>query len=344
MSHPRASLVAEAATRLCGRVVRTPLLEADTLNRLVSDTLKIPRLRVFVKAENLQHTGAFKYRGATNKLLQLSEAAKKKGVVAFSSGNFAQALALASREVGVNCTIVSPHDAPPLKLARTKRYGARVVTTVPENGQNREVCAAAMAERIAADTGATLLHPFDDWDVIYGQGTLGLEVFEQANCEINSLVIPTGGGGMLAGCVLAAELRSPRTRVYAVEPEWYNDHCNSFRSPNRERMTVGGHQNGLEEQPKTVCDALQANSPGKLTWSVNKNSIAGALEESDKNAVDAMKIAFTELKIVLEPSAALGLAALLNGKVDGLTEGSAVAVVACGGNVSLENFIQYLSS
>jgi threonine dehydratase len=269
--HPRPQLVAEAAARLAGRVVHTPLLEASTLNRLVGDRLKLKHLRVFVKAENLQHTGAFKFRGATNKLLQLDAAQRDRGVVAFSSGNFAQALALASHNIGVRCTIVSPHDAPPLKLARTRAYGATVVTTTPAAGENREVCAAARAEQIARDTGATLLHPFDDWDVIYGQGSLALEIYEQAGCALDALVVPCGGGGMLAGCSLATKLVSPMTRVFAVEPEGYNDHCLSFSSVDKARTPLPGPAEGAAAQPKTICDALQANAPGRLTWEVNQN-------------------------------------------------------------------------
>ncbi|CAM9331661.1 unnamed protein product, partial [Ectocarpus fasciculatus] len=330
--------VTAAAARIAPFVARTPLLEAATLNELVSRALGLRALRVFVKAENLQHTGAFKFRGATNKLLLLSPEQKDRGVVAFSSGNFAQALALASHNLGVRCTIVSPHDAPQLKLQRTRSYGATVVTTIPAPGENREVCAAARARAIADETGATLLHPFDDWDVIHGQGSIALEIFEQAGCRLNSLVVPCGGGGMLAGCSLATSLVSPQTRLFAVEPEAYNDHCLSFNSSDRCRMSLPSGS-----QLKSICDALQANAPGELTWSVNKTSLSGACSMSDSEAVAAMKIAFTELKLVLEPSAALGLAALMNGKVGGLADGDAVAVVASGGNISIEEYVKLMS-
>lgn len=340
--HPDPRLVAAAAVRLVGHVVRTPLLEAVTLNQLVSEELKIKNLRVLVKAESLQHTGAFKFRGATNKLLQMSAGQRERGVVAFSSGNFAQALALASRNLGVKCTIVSPHDAPPLKLARTRGYGATVVTTTPAAGQNREVCASAKAEQIAVDTGATLLHPFDDWDVIYGQGTLAMEIYDQIDCPLNALVVPCGGGGMLAGCALATKLTSPNTRIFAVEPEGYNDHYLSFHSADRIRRPLPGPEEGVTSQPMTICDALQANAPGRLTWSVNREALSGVSVESNASVVRAMQVAFTELKLVLEPSGALGLAALLNGNIAGLVDGSCVAVVACGGNIAFTDYMNLL--
>jgi threonine dehydratase len=335
-AHPRAALVRAAAAALGSAVVRTPLLEAPLLNRLARERLGDPGLRVLVKAEALQHTGAFKFRGALNRLLQpdMDAAARRRGVVAFSSGNFAQALALASARTGTRCTIVSPHDAPPLKLERTRLYGAEVLLSTPAPGQNREVAAAAMAAATAEERGARLLHPFDDWPVVYGQGTLALELFEQARalpepCEVAALVVPTGGGGMLAGCCLAAELASPDTRLWCVEPEGYADHAASLRA---------GERRGLEGPPApSACDALQASAPGVLTWEVSGPRLAGAVACGDAAAAEAMAVAFTELKLVLEPSGALGLAALLAGLVP-VPRGGAMAVVACGGNVALETF------
>jgi len=334
----KAHLVKVAAQQLGSNIVRTPLLEAPLLNELVQERLKTRGLQVKVKAESLQHTGAFKFRGALNRLLQEDmdgDAARKRGVVAFSSGNFAQALALASRQTGTKCTIISPHDAPVLKLQRTRMYGAEVILSTPAKGQNREVAAAAMAVKFSREHGAKLLHPFDDWPVIYGQGTLALEIFEQAtDTAVDSLIVPCGGGGMLAGCCLAAELESPLTQVYAVEPEGYDDHCQSLAS---------GQRRALRGIPaSTCCDALQASAPGELTWQVNGPRIAGASAISDAAAKEAVAIAFTELKLVLEPSGALGLAALLSGKIP-VHDQQVVAVVACGGNVALEDFIQMLS-
>lgn len=331
----RAALVREAAAAIAGAVVRTPLLEATSLNALVCERLGLRDVRVVVKAECLQHTGAFKFRGALNRLLQpdMTDEARARGVVAFSSGNFAQALALAAAKTGTVCTIVSPHDAPPLKLERTRAYGADVILSTPADGENREVAAAAAAAEFAEATGARLLHPFDDWPVIYGQGTLALEIFQDSPDGVDALVVPTGGGGMLAGCSLAAELESPATALWSVEPEGYADHRDSFRA---------GARTPLSGAPATtVCDALQASAPGELTWSVNGPRIAGAAAASDAAAARAMSVAFTELKLVLEPSGALGLAALLEGAVP-VRDGDTVAVVACGGNVALARFCELL--
>ena len=190
-----------------------------------------------------------------------------------------------------------------------------------------------MAASFAKETGAKLLHPFDDWPVIYGQGTLALEIFEDAD-TVDTLVVPTGGGGMLAGCSLAAELESPTTSLWCVEPSGYDDHVASFDAKKR---------TPLEGTPAvTVCDALQASAPGELTWAVNGERIAGATAPTDEAAIEAMAVAFTELKLVLEPSGALGLAALLGGSIP-VKDGDTVAVVACGGNVALESFISFFS-
>lgn len=188
-------------------------------------------MRVFVKAECLQHTGAFKYRGALHKLLCMGPA-REGGVVAFSSGNFAQALALAARDTGTRCTIVAPHDAPAVKMQRSRQYGAQVVLSTADPDQNREVAAARLAQQLSRRTGAALLHPFDDHEVIYGQGTLAVEAFEQlqqqADGKFSRLVVPTGGGGMAAGCCLARRALQPGAEVWAVEPEGYEDHAASL--------------------------------------------------------------------------------------------------------------------
>lgn len=333
-------------------VVRTPLLEAPLLNRLVEKHLG-KKLRVVFKAECLQHTGAFKFRGATNRILKLTPEEKSKGVVAFSSGNFAQALALAAATNNVKCTIVAPHDAPPLKIERTKLYGAHVILSTPKPGENREVAASALANTFAQETGATLLHPFDDFDVMFGQGTLALEAFEQAKAmgidRLAAMVVPTGGGGMMAGCALAKQYASDNdkqdlntfspgtnTRLWTVEPDGYDDHALSFFDENKKRTPLQG------TPAKTVCDALQASAPGLLTWQINQNAIHGSVCMPDAAAIEAMKIAFTELKLVLEPSGALGLAALLAGKIH-VDEDDIVCIVLCGGNVALHDFVDMCS-
>jgi threonine dehydratase len=366
MALPTFAGVAEASARLRPYVVRTPLLEATGLNALLHRRRGV-RARVLVKAESLQHTGAFKFRGALNRVLHLDEAARARGVVAFSSGNFAQALALAAGLKGVRCTIVAPHDAPSLKLERTRALGAEVRLSRPAEGENREIAAAAEAARFAEESGATLLHPFDDAEVVHGQGTLALEAFEQAadalsrpavaprvagataggtppaaltardgaSTALDTLVVPCGGGGMLAGCVLAAQGASPRTRVVAVEPEGYDDHVASLRT---------GARTPLRGPPATtVCDALQASAPGELTWAINGTGVAAAGAASDAAAIDAMRVALSELKLVLEPSGALALAALLDpdGPVS-IADGACVGVVACGGNVAPDDYARFL--
>ena len=347
--------VAKAYQAICKQVVQTPILETPLLNKLVSTRLGKKDLRILVKCENLQHTGAFKIRGATNRVMNLNDEEAKRGVVAFSSGNFAQALALASKRNNVKCTIVAPHDAPTLKLERTKLYGGDVVLSYPKDGENREVAAANMAARFAEEHGACLLHPFDDHQVMYGQGTLAFEVYREAEKRgdhVNVMIIPTGGGGMLAGCVLAtidegqsindyhysqtgSSSSRKTTRLWSVEPEGYDDHAISFQSASMRRVPLSGLP------ATTKCDALQASAPGILTWEINSSELTGACWMSDSAAIEAMKTAFTELKIALEPSGALGIAALLGGKID-VRDSDVVCVIACGGNIALEDYMKWL--
>lgn len=348
MNCPKA--VAEAAKRIARYVVRTPLLEDPLLNAVVSKRRGVD-VRVVVKAESLQRTGAFKFRGALNRLLQMDEEQRAMGVCAFSSGNFAQALAYAASITGTKCTIVCPHDAPVVKMARTRAYGATVVMSHAKEGENREVAASSMVQQLSLDTGAVLLHPFDDWQVIHGQGTLALELYEQleslhdpsitrprggsdaAVARASSLVIPCGGGGMTAGCVLATQHVSPSTKVFAVEPKGYDDHVQSFA--NSQLTPLSG------PPVATICDALQANAPGQLTWEVNGPNLAGAVGIGDDDVVKAVNVAFDHLRLVLEPSGALGLAAVLNGSIPA-SDGDVLAVVACGGNVSRADYQSFL--
>lgn len=335
------------------RVVRTPLLESPLLNELVSSRRGVRRARIFVKAESLQHTGAFKFRGALHKLLSMDEETRARGVCAFSSGNFAQALALAAQKTGVACTIIAPHDAPEIKMERTRGYGAQVVFSTPSAGENREVAAARLAEQYSIDAGCTLLHPFDDHDVILGQGTLALELFEQFDAMVDPaisavagdhaspphlkrLLVPTGGGGMASGCCLARDVASPRTEVWAIEPAGYDDHKTSLARGERTPLT------GMPAS--TICDALQASAPGHLTFAITggANGLAGAVALSDDAVKEAMSVAFDALKLVLEPSGALGIAAMLSEETP-LANDDCVAVVACGGNVALADFRRLLA-
>ena len=346
--------VAKAYQAICKQIVHTPLLEAPLLNKLVATRLN-KDIRVLVKCESLQHTGAFKLRGATNRVLNLNKEQAKQGVVAFSSGNFAQALALAATRNNVKCTIIAPHDAPALKLERTKLYGGDVLLSYPKDGENREVAASRMAAEFAKEHGACLLHPFDDHHVIYGQGTLAFEVYretEKRGDHVDVMIVPTGGGGMLAGCALAtidegksvndhhysqtgSSSARKTTRLWSVEPEGYDDHAMSFKSMDMQRILLSG------PPAITKCDALQASAPGVLTWEINSSELSGAVRCDDDAAMEAMKIAFTELKLALEPSGALGIAALLEGKID-VREGDVVCVVACGGNIALEDYVRWL--
>ena len=287
--------------------------------------------QVLVKAEALQIAGSFKIRGAMNRVLCLSPEERAKGVVAFSSGNFGQGLAAACMFEKVKCTIVMPGDAPISKEERATSYGATVVRSEIIEGINREVTASELARSISVSEGATLLHPFEDFHVIAGQGTCALEIVEQ--CEerqigdIDALLIPTGGGGLSAGCCLAMAERSPGTKVYAVEPEGYDDH---FRS------LAAGTITSLEDSPTSLCDSLQAVAPGEHTFPTNQAFLAGGVVVNDAEVSHAMAVAFEMLQLVLEPGGAAGLAAVLAGKVD--VKGKTIVVIGSGGNIDLEKF------
>ena len=304
-------------------VVReTPLLESVSLNKATGS-------RVLVKAESLQRTGSFKFRGAYHRLSRLDREARRRGVVAFSSGNFAQGLAAAGRLQDVAVTIVMPADAPAAKVERTREYGAEVVLSV-HGARNREVAADELAHELAEDRGMTLLHPFDDPHIIAGQASVGLEMLEQTlrlGVRLDTLLVPVGGGGLVAGCALAAKSAQPDITVYAVEPEGYDDMARSLESGERERN---------EASPPTLCDALQAATPGEVTFAAARELLAGGITVDDAEVGAAMRRAFTDLKVVLEPSGATALAALLAHKLD--LAGQIVGIVASGGNVALEEF------
>lgn len=316
--------VEAAARRIAGHATVTPLLEFAALN----DKLGI---RVVVKAEVLQRTGSFKFRGAYNRLSRLTPEERRRGVVAFSSGNHAQGVAAAARLLDIPATIVMPGDAPRIKRAITERLGAQIVIYDRES-ESRE----AIAARISADTGATLVPSFDDPDIIAGQGTVGLELARQArdmDVGLKTLLVPVSGGGLISGCALAFEELSPETGIYAVEPDGFDDTGRSLESGKR------------EQNPRTagsVCDALLSPSPGVLTFPIMKRRVAGAVSISDTEALAAVAFAWRELKLVVEPSGALGLAALLTGKIE--TTGGAVAIVLSGGNVDAALFAQALSA
>lgn len=309
----------------------TPLLTSAALDEIAGRQL-------FVKAESLQHTGSFKLRGAFYRLKQLDPAQHRSGVVAFSSGNFAQGLARAGQLLGVPVTIVMPPGVPRLKILGTQRYGARVVV-VEADGRPREVIAAEHAARLAASEGLTLLHPFDDSDVVLGHSSLGTELLGQLEAmgesqPLDTLLVPAGGGGLAAGIALALRAHGSSTRLIAIEPAGYDDLARSLAAGER-------HRNGVASP--TLCDALQANSPGAVPFSILQTALSGALSVSDEEVRIAMRAAVESLKLVLEPSGASALAAALAARPHGLDLGQRVGVICSGGNIAAEDFARVLS-
>jgi threonine dehydratase len=310
--------VQDAAALLEGLAVKTPLIRSEVLDAAVGG-------RVFIKAECLQRTGSFKFRGAYNRIGRLSADERTRGVVAFSSGNHAQGVAAAAALVGTSAVIVMPSDAPAAKIEGTRTLGGEVVL-YDRRTQSRE----AMAAEIAAERGAILVPAFEDFHVIAGQGTLALEALVQLEAlgeTIDLLLAPASGGGMLAGIGLAFEALSPATRLYAVEPEAYDDHALSL---------AAGHPMTVKPDAVSLCDALMSPAPGEMTFAMNSRRLYGALGVSDDEALAAMRFAFRHLKLVLEPGGAVALAAVLAGKIK--ARGLATLVVASGGNVDAAVF------
>lgn len=308
---PSFTAIEQAAERLQGVAVRTPLLR----NRFLDEDLG---RRVYIKPELLQVAGSFKFRGAYNRISQLRDDERESGVIAWSSGNHAQGVAAAARLCKVPARIVMPEDAPAIKLRNTRALGAEVVT-YDRYTQSREQIARELAER----DGGVLVPPYDDPDVIAGQGTTGLEIFQDADGHpIDALLVCCGGGGLTAGCALATETLSPATRVFAVEPEGFDDHARSLKSGRRE---------SIDATQQSICDALLPPTPGELTFAINQSRLAGALVVTEAEVREAMRYAFSILKLVVEPGGAVALAALLAGKLDPGFEN--VAIVMSGGNV-----------
>jgi threonine dehydratase len=315
---PTVADVEAAAARLEGVARRTPLLESETLNRRLGG-------RVLFKAECLQHTGAFKFRGAYNTLAQIEAG----DVVAYSSGNHALGVAAAAALLGRRATIVMPADAPAIKIEGTRAYGAEV-RLYDRWRESREDIGA----EIAARTGAALIKPYDDPRIIAGQGTVGLEIAEQARAAgavPDAALVPCGGGGLIAGCGLALRAALPAIEVLAVEPEGFDDTARSLASGRRETNP---------QEARSICDALLLPTPGELTFALNREQLAGGLVVSDDDALHAMAAAFRELKLVVEPGGAVGLAALLGGRF--ALRGRTVAVVLSGGNVDPALYTQAL--
>jgi threonine dehydratase len=312
-----------AAKVIAPFAVRTPLLSSPALNARVG-------ANVFLKPELLQRTGSFKFRGAFNKLSSIPENKRSGGVVAFSSGNHAQGVAAAAQILKMQATIVMPADAPVSKVERTKSYGAEVVL-YDRDREDREAIAGAIAEK----RGATLVKPYDDPFIIAGQGTVGREIAEDMavlGIAPDIVVAQASGGGLIAGIATAVKAKFPQTKVIVAEPKDYDDHALSLRAGKREAHHA---------KHRTICDALMAEMPGEITFAINGKLLAGGVTASDEEVAAAMAFAFRELKLVVEPGGAVGLAALLSGRLD--AQGKNVVIVLSGGNVDADLYAKLIA-
>ncbi|MGI8745562.1 MAG: pyridoxal-phosphate dependent enzyme [Bryobacteraceae bacterium] len=307
-----------AATRVARIAHRTPVLTSKTFNQLSS-------VDVFFKCENFQRGGAFKIRGAANFIYSIPKADLARGVVTFSSGNHAQAVAIAAQSVDAPAVIVMPEDAPKAKVAATRGYGATIVT-YNRLKEDRE----AIGDRIAKETGATIVPPYNHWWTILGQSTVASELLEEVS-DLDALVVCIGGGGLISGCALAAKALRPEIRIFGVEPELANDTYLSFRAGARIEIAP----------PETIADGLRAQSPGDLTFAVIQQNVEDVILVSEREIRETMQFFFSRMKIVVEPSGAVAAAAALFQKIP--RELRRVGIVISGGNVDLE-FFQTLAS
>lgn len=308
-----------ASSRLEGTANKTPVLTSHTLNELTG-------ARIFIKAESFQRSGTFKFRGAFNKIDSLTPDALQRGIAAFSSGNHAQAVALAARLKGVHAVILMPEDAPAVKMTATKGYGAEVVT-YDRYTEDRELLGAELAR----ERGLALVPPYEDPAIMAGQGTVALELLDEVG-PLDVMFVPVGGGGLIAGCATAAKELYPQIRIFGVEPEAGNDTKLSLEAGKRVSIPV----------PRTIADGLQASIPGALTFEVNRRLLDDILLVNDAQIVDAMTWLFDRMKVVTEPSGASAVAAVLARKFD--ASGLRVGIVISGGNVGLERFLQIIGS
>jgi len=312
-----------AASVVAPFAVRTPLLSFPVLNARVGT-------KVFLKPEMLQRTGSFKFRGAFNKLSSIPRDKRAGGVVAFSSGNHAQGVAAAAQILNMQATIVMPKDAPASKRERTKSYGAEVVL-YDRDREDREAIARVIAEK----RGATLVRPYDDPFVIAGQGTAGREIaedMEKLGLAPDIVVAPASGGGLIAGVATAVKARFPLAELIVAEPEAFDDHTISLRLGKRETHAPAG---------RTICDALMAAIPGELTFAINSKLVSRGVTASDAEVAEAMGFAYRELKLVVEPGGAVGLAALLAGRIG--TSGKNIVIVLSGGNVDADLYARLIA-
>jgi threonine dehydratase len=319
---PTAADIDAAAKRLAGVAVRTPLINAAVLDDLLG-------ARVFLKAETLQRTGSFKFRGAYNKISSIPLEKRAAGVVAYSSGNHAQGVAAAAKLLGMRATIVMPSDAPRAKRLRTEALGAEVIG-YDRNTEDR----AAIAMKLVNERGATLVPPYDDPLIIAGQGTIGAELVEQLaelGLKPEIVVVGASGGGLAAGISLGVKSRVASTKFYTAEPDGFDDTARSF---------VSGKREANARMSGTICDALMTATPGELTFPITSKLIGQGISATDAEVGRAVRYAFEELKLVVEPGGAIGLAALLAGKVE--IKGKVVVAILSGGNVDTEMFAKLI--
>jgi len=316
--------VAAAAARIAGVAVRTPLVNSPVLDDRLG-------ARVFLKAETLQRTGSFKFRGAYNKCSSIPPEKRAAGVVAYSSGNHAQGVAAAAKLLDMRATIVMPADAPKAKRMRTEALGAEVIA-YDRNTEDR----AAIAHRLVAERGATLVPPYDDPLIVAGQGTIGSEIVEDLAAQglkPEIVFIGMSGGGLAAGVALGIKGRVPEAAIYGVEPDGFDDTLRSFRS--------GRHETNAR-MSGSICDALMSATPGEVTFPINSKLIGQGFAVTDEEVGRAVRYAFEELKLVVEPGGAVGLAAMLAGKLD--LKGRVVCGVLSGGNVDAEVFAKLIAA
>ena len=324
LAAPTLDDVEDAARALKNVAVETPLLENVEVNEGLFS-------RLLVKAEMAQRTGSFKFRGAYNRIRQLDDAARARGVIAYSSGNHAQAVACAARMMGTKSLIVMPSDAPSNKMARTRELGAEIITCNRADETREDV-----AERVSAERDLVMVPPNEDLRVLAGAGTVALELVRQSGAlgaVPDIVLVPCGGGGLTAATALVFRELSPGTKAFGVEPELFDDTLRSLQAGRRVANPKGR---------RTICDAIMTDIPGELTFSINRELLSGVLTVSDDDVRFAMKFAFDQFKIVIEPGAAVGLAAVLRGKID--IKGKTIAVIATGGNVDAESFCTALGA
>lgn len=317
-------MIAKAARTLKGVTRVTPLLESELLNKRIG-------FRLLVKAECLQRTGSFKIRGAYVKIASLTEEERAAGVVAFSSGNHAQGVAAAASELGAKSTIVMPDDAPAVKLRNTAEYGARVITYDRITGDR-----AKIARDIADETGAVLVAPYDDYVLMSGQGTIGLEIanqLTQCNVTADALICPVGGGGLIAGIATAMAHESPKTLIYTAEPEHFDD---------TRRSLLAGERVSNEPGHSSICDSIVTQVPGEKTFPINKLLVSEGFAVAEADVIHAMRTLADDLKLVVEPGGAAAAAAALRDHES--WKGKTVVVVVSGGNADLDTWRSYLHS